>query len=121
MATVTIYGLDNSESTKDARDYFLECDGSVRYVDLSIHGIDSVDLHRFLCAFPLADLVATEGTTYKELAGKRDAVPQGELMSRIGLTPGLLRLPLVRGGGRLAVGDDEKGWSRIALGISSKG
>ena len=121
MATVTIYGLDNSEATKDARDYFRECDGSVRYVDLSIHGIDSVDLQRFLWAFPLADLVDTEGSAYRELAGNRAGVPSSELMSRIGVTPGLLRLPLVRGGGRFAVGDDEQGWNRIALGISSKG
>ena len=121
MATLTIYGLDNSEATKYARHYFRDHDGSVRYVNLGIQGLDGVELQRFLWSFRLMDLIDTDGDSYRTLAGDRSSVPAGELMSRIGRTPGLLRLPLVRRGGRLAVGDDEDAWDRIAIGISSKG
>ncbi len=121
MATVTIYGTYDSPSTQDAREYFRDGDGSVRYVDLTYKAIDAVDMQRFLAGYSLTELVDTEGAEYGRLLGARASVPNGELLSKIGQTPGLLRLPLVRGGGRLAVGDDETQWRRIAAGISSKG
>ena len=121
MASVTIYGIDNCDSTRLAREYFSDCDGSVRYVDLSSRAIDALDLQRFLWAFSLNELVDTEGAAYGELAGKRTSVPEGEVLAGFTRAPSLLRLPLVRGGGRFAIGDDEKAWQRIALGISSKG
>lgn len=121
MSIVTIYGTDNCESTRQARAYFSDCDGSVRYVDLGSRAIDAMDLQRFLWAFSLSELVDTAGAAYGELAGKRTSVPEGEVLAGFTRAPSLLRLPLVCGGGRFAVGDDEKAWRRIALGISSKG
>ena len=121
MATVTIYGTYESESTRQAQDYFQDCDGSVRYVDLWARPMDAMVLYHFLWEFPVRELVDMEGAAYQQLAGKRESVPDGELLSKIGSTPGLLRLPLVRCGGHLVVGNDERGWGRIAAGISSKG
>jgi len=121
MASVTIYGVNNSESTRLARDYFSDCDGSVRYVDLSCRAMDSLDMQRFLWEFSLRELVDTEGAAYGELAAKRTNVPEGELLAGFTRAPSLMRLPLVLGGGRFAIGDDERAWQRIALGLSSKG
>ena len=119
MSIVTIYGIDSCDSTRLARDYFSDSDGSARYVDLSCRAMDAMDLQRFLWAFPLSELVDTAGAAYQELAAKRASVPEGEILAGFSRAPSLLRLPLVLGGGRFAVGDDEKAWRRIALGISS--
>jgi arsenate reductase-like glutaredoxin family protein len=121
MAIVTIYGVNNSESTREARDYFSDCDGSVRYVDLSCRAMDAMDMQRFLWAFSLSELVDTAGAAYGELAAKRTSVPEGEILAGFSRAPSLMRLPLVLGGGRFAIGDDERAWQRIALGLSSKG
>lgn len=121
MSIVTIYGTDQCDATRQARDYFSDCDGSVRYVDLSCRAMDAMDMQRFLWAFALNELVDTEGAAYQQLAAKRTSVPSGEILAGIPRAPGLLRLPLVLGGGRFAIGDDERGWRKIAAGISSKG
>lgn len=121
MAIVTIYGIDQCDSTREARDYFSDCDGSVRYVDLRCRAMDAMDLQRFLWAFPLSELVDTAGAAYQELAAKRASVPEGEILAGFSRAPSMMRLPLVLGGGRFAIGDDERAWQRIALGLSSKG
>lgn len=121
MSIVTIYGIDQCDSTREARDYFSDCDGSVRYVDLSSRAIDAMDMQRFLWAFSLSELVDTAGAAYQELAAKRASVPSGEILAGFSRAPSMMRLPLVLGGGRCAIGDDERAWQRIAAGISSKG
>lgn len=116
-----IYGLPNCDATRDARRFFREYDIPVRFVDLSISPLDGSDLSNFLSTFPLSALIDSDSTVYAALAAKRDRVPDSELLSQIRVAPSLLRLPLIRSGSRLALGDDEDRWEIIAAGISSKG
>ncbi len=111
--TVQIFGVRNSPATRAAERFFKERRISVQFVDLKKKPMSPGEIKRFIDRFGLAQLLDAEGTAYLESGLKYLKVSDSELIGRIERDPQLLRLPLIRCGNRLSVGDDGAGWKAM--------
>ena len=110
---VQIFGLKSSLASRAAERFFKERRVTIQMVDLNQKPMAPGEIKRFVDKFGLAQLVDTEGKAYVDAGLKYMKVSDAELLGRIEREPKLLRLPLVRGGKRLSVGQDEAGWKAI--------
>jgi arsenate reductase-like glutaredoxin family protein len=79
-------------------------------VDLARRPLAAGELRRFSERFGAAALVDTESRAYREAGLAWQRQDDDEWARRLLAQPRLIRLPLVRAGNRLAVGDDETTW-----------
>ena len=113
MVTVQIFGIKNSPATRAADRFFKERGITIHSVDLKQKPMAPGEIRRFLDRFGLGALLDTESKPYVDAGLKYLKVTDAELLSRIEREPKLLRLPLVRSGNRLTVGQDEEGWKAM--------
>ena len=113
MVTVQIFGIKNSQSTRAAERFFKERRVSIHYVDLKIKPMSPGEIKRFVQRFGLAGIVDTESKAYVDAGLKYIRTSDADLLARIEKEPGLLRLPLIRGGTVLSVGHDETSWKAM--------
>lgn len=116
MAIVQIFGLRNSGATRAAERFFKERRAAIQLVDLKQKPMAPGEIKRFIERFSLAGLLDSEGKTYVDGGLKYLKLSDAELLGRIERAPQLLRLPLVRAGQRLSVGDDENSWKAMLAG-----
>lgn len=83
-------------------------------VDLKQKAMAPGEIKRFIDKFGLNALLDTEGKAYVDAGLKYLRVSDAELLEKIERDPKLLRLPLVRGGKHLSVGQDEAAWKLMA-------
>ena len=76
-------------------------------------GFAAGEIKRFVDRFGWPGLVDKEGKAYIDAGLKYLKLTEPELMGRIERDPGLLRLPLVRGGKLVSVGHDEASWKEM--------
>jgi arsenate reductase-like glutaredoxin family protein len=110
MGNVQIFGVKNSTATRAAGRFFKERRAAVQFVDLKQKAMAPGEIKRFVERFEWAGLLDTEGTAYQNAGLKYLKLSEAELLERIGRDPKLLRLPLVRSGSRLSVGQNEEAW-----------
>lgn len=115
MIGVQIFGVKNSQATRAAERFFKERRTTIHFVDLKQRPMAAGEMKRFVERFGLAGLLDTEGKAYADAGLKYLKLSDADLIRKIELEPRLLRLPLVRGAGRLSVGQDEDVW-RAMLG-----
>jgi arsenate reductase len=113
MANIQIFGVKNSQATRAAERFFKERRATIQMVDLKKKAIAAGEIKRFVERFGWTGLVDTEGKTYIEAGLKYLKLSEPELIERIERDPGLLRLPLVRGGKLVSVGRDETSWNAM--------
>lgn len=113
MDGVQIFGVKNSQATRAAERFFKERRVTVHLVDLKQRPMAAGELRRFVERFGLAGLLDTEGKAYADAGLKYLKLSESDLLRRIEQEPRLLRLPLVRGAGRLSVGQDEDVWKAM--------
>lgn len=111
--SVQIFGVKNSQPTRAAERFFKERRVAIHMVDLKQKPMSPGEIKRFSDRFGLAALVDTEATAYVDAGLKYMKMSEGELLGRIEREAKLLRLPLVRCGNKLAVGNDEAGWKAM--------
>jgi arsenate reductase len=111
--SIQIFGVKNSQATRAAERFFKERRAAVQMVDLKKKAIAAGEIGRFVERFGWAGLLDTEGKPYIEGGLKYLKLSEPELMGRIEREPGLLRLPLVRGGKLVSVGHDEECWKAM--------
>ena len=87
---------------------------SIQFVDLKTKPMSAGEIRRFIQRFGLDGLLDTEGAAYVDAGLKYMKMSEAELLERVARTPALLRLPLVRAGNLLAVGQDEASWKAMA-------
>ncbi|MFC6618266.1 ArsC/Spx/MgsR family protein [Deinococcus radiophilus] len=104
--TVQIFGTKKSKGARAAERFFKERRVGVHYVDLAQRPMSKGELTRFVQKFGLNALLDMEGKAYKDAGLEYLRVSDDSLLQKMLDDPGLLRLPLVRGGKRLAVGED---------------
>jgi arsenate reductase len=114
MSNVQIFGVKNSSASRAAERFFKERRVTIQFVDLKIKPISPGEIKRFIERFGLDRLLDTEGSAYVDAGLKYMKLSQPELMERIARTPALLRLPLVRYGNNLSIGQDETAWKAMA-------
>ncbi len=113
MQNVQIFGVKNSQATRAAERYFKERRIAIQFVDLKQKPIAAGEIKRFIDRFGWSGLLDTEGKAYIDAGLKYLKVSDSELMTRIERDPQLLKLPLIRGGKLLSVGQDEEGWKAM--------
>lgn len=110
---VQIFGVKNSPATRAAERFFKERGVKLHIVDLKQKPFAPGEIKRFTDRFGLGGLLDTEGKPYSDAGLKYLKVTDAEMIARIEKEPRLLRLPLVRAGNRLSVGQDDTAWKAM--------
>jgi arsenate reductase-like glutaredoxin family protein len=117
MQNVQIFGLKNSQATRAAERFFKERRVPIQYVDLKQKPMSPGEIKRFVERFGLQSLLDREGKAFEDAGLKYIRMSDPELLGRIEKDARLLKLPLVRGGKLLAVGQDEETWKAMAAAL----
>ena len=110
MDGVQIFGLKSSQPTRAAERFFKERRIPIHFVDLKIKPMSPGELKRFTDRFGLTALLDTDGAAWIDSGLKYIKMSDVEMIGRIAKEPRLLRLPLVRCGNKLSVGQNEEVW-----------
>jgi arsenate reductase len=110
---VQIFGVKNSPATRAAERFFKERRVSFHFVDLKVKPMSAGEIRRFVDKFGLPGLVDREGSAWVDAGLKYMKLSDAEMLGRIERDARLLRLPLVRAGKLLSVGQDENGWKAM--------
>lgn len=117
MPNVQIFGVKNSAAVRAAERFFKERRIPIQFVDLKQKPMAPGEIKRFVDRFSLAELVDTEGMPYVDAGLRYLKLSDTELLVRIEKEPKLLRLPLVRAGNKISIGQDEAAWQTMLAGI----
>ena len=113
MTNVQIFGLKSSQASRAAERFFKERRAAIQFVDLKQKAIAPGEIKRFIDKFGWSSLVDTEGKAYVNAGLKYLKISDAELFQKVERDPQLLRLPLVRSGKLLSVGQDEESWKAM--------
>jgi len=112
-SVVQIFGVKNSQATRAAERFFKERRVPIQLVDLKQKPMAAGEIRRFIDRFGLSGLVDTRSKSYEDAGLKYLKVSDSELLGKIEQDPKLLRLPLVRAGNRVSIGQDEAAWKTM--------
>ncbi len=107
---VQIFGLKASSATRAAERFFKERRIKIHFVDLNERAISPGEINRFVQKFGLNALLDTDGKAYADANLEYLRVTDAAMLERTIREPRLLRLPLVRAGKFLSVGQQEASW-----------
>jgi arsenate reductase len=82
-------------------------------VDLKKKALSAGEIKRFVDRFGWDGLLDSEGKPYIEGGLKYLKLSEAEVLARIEREPALLRLPLVRGGKLISIGNDPESWQAM--------
>jgi arsenate reductase (glutaredoxin) len=105
-----IFGFTDCQDTRKAQRFFRERGIIVHLVDLQERPAARVELRRFAEKFGAAALIDRDGARFKALGLRVAGDSPERLLERALTEPRLLRTPLVRCGGRVAVGHAPETW-----------
>ena len=114
MTGVQIFGVKGSQATRAAERFFKERRVPIQFVDLDQRSMAAGEINRFIQRFGFAELIDREGKAFESAGLKYLRVSDRDMMAKIEVEPKLLRLPLVRAGNLLSVGQDEALWKEMA-------
>lgn len=107
---VQIFGVRSSSATRAAERFFKERRAKIHSVDLSLRPMSRGEIGRFVQKFGLNALLDFEGKAYRDAGLAYMRVSDEGMLERIEREPRLLKLPLVRSGKHLSVGQAEAEW-----------
>jgi len=107
---VQIFGFTDCQDTRKAQRFFKERGISVHFVDLKERPATRGELRRFAEKFGAAAVIDRDGARYKALGLRVAGDSPERLLERALTEPRLLRTPLVRFGGRVAIGHAPDAW-----------
>src|SRR3954451_6028289 len=113
MVNIQIFGIKNSHATRAAERFFKERGPKLHIVDLKQKPFAPGEIKRFIDRFGFAGLIDTASKAYVDAGLKYLKVSESEMITRIEKEPKLLRLPMVRAGNRLSVGQDDAAWKAM--------
>ncbi len=113
MVSVQIFGVKNSQATRAAERFFKERRAEIHMVDLKQKPIAPGEIKRFVDRFGLAGILDTEGKSYIDAGLKYIKHSDAGMLQRMEQEPKLMRLPLIRSGKLLSVGQDEETWKAM--------
>jgi arsenate reductase-like glutaredoxin family protein len=116
VLNVQIFGVKNSPAVRAAERFFKERRIAIHFVDLKQKPMAAGEIKRFVDRFGLAGLVDTEGKSYIDAGLGYMKLSDSEVLSRIEREPKLLRLPLIRAGNQISIGQDEASWKAMVAG-----
>ncbi|WP_412027182.1 ArsC/Spx/MgsR family protein [Deinococcus yunweiensis] len=113
---VQVFGTRKSKETRAAERFFKERKIKIHFVDLNERPIARGELTRFVQKFGLNALLDLEGKAYERSNLAYLRTTEDGIIAKVIETPELLKLPLVRGGKVLTVGEDVDGWKEMVTG-----
>ncbi|AWN22411.1 arsenate reductase [Deinococcus irradiatisoli] len=111
--TVQMFGLKKSAATRAAERFFKERRVKVHFVDLASKPISKGELARFQQKFGPDGVLDKAGKAYEESGLPYLRLSEEGFLSKLAEFPAALKLPLVRGGKVLAVGEDPESWRKM--------
>jgi arsenate reductase-like glutaredoxin family protein len=113
VPSVQIFGIKGSQPTRAAERFFKERRVEIHFVDLARKPMSPGEIKRFIDRFTLPGLLDVEGKAYADAGLKYLRLSDADLLGRIEREPKLLKLPFVRGGNRISIGQDPGGWQHM--------
>ena len=107
---VQIFGFKDCQDTRKALRFFAERRISAHFVDLEERPATRGELRRFAERFGAVALVDRESSRFRDLGLHVAGDSPERLLERALGAPRLLRTPLVRCGGQLAIGPTPQAW-----------
>ena len=114
LMPVQVFGHAKSKATRKAQRWFSERRVAISFVDLRKRPPSPGELKRFVQKFGVATVLDPDSPAYQAKGLQYVSASDDEWIARMVADPLVLRLPLVRAGNVLAVGDDEAGWQQAA-------
>ncbi|PYN56070.1 MAG: arsenate reductase [Candidatus Rokuibacteriota bacterium] len=105
-----IFGFTDCQETRKAQRFFKERGVTVHFVDMKERPAARGELRRFEETFGAAALIDREGARFKALGLRVAGDSPQRLLEKALTEPRLLRTPLVRCGGRVAIGHAPEAW-----------
>src|SRR5438309_12088873 len=105
-----IFGFTDCQDTRKAQRFFKERGVSVHFVDMKECTAARGELRRFEEKFGAAALIDREGARFKALGLRVGGDSPQRLLEKALTDPRLLRTPLVRCGGHVAIGHAPDVW-----------
>lgn len=116
MKSITVYGIPNCDTVKQAREW-LDAQGvGYTFHDFRKHGLPRDRVDGWIAAVGWETLVNRRGTSWRKLdAAVRDGVVDAQTAIRVMQDqPSVIKRPVVDWGGATTVGFDVARWERLA-------
>jgi len=107
---VQIFGVKNDADTRKALRFFKERRVKVHFVDFKQRAPSKGELRRFFDKFGEERLIDRASKRFEALGLKSAYYGDERWIEIAEEEPAILRMPLVRSGGKLTVGHDEAAW-----------
>ena len=107
---VQIFGTKKSADTRKALRFFAERRVKTHFVDLNERAAAPGELRRFAQRFGVEALLDRESRRFAELGLRSALLSEERWLDKLADEPLLLRVPLVRNGGKLTIGLAEAEW-----------
>jgi arsenate reductase-like glutaredoxin family protein len=107
---VQIFGIKKSSDTRKALRFFAERRVKVHFVDLQERPASPGELKRFIQRFGLDALIDRSSRRFGELGLAAGYLSEERWLDKLTTEPLLLRMPLVRHGAQLTVGEAVDVW-----------
>jgi arsenate reductase-like glutaredoxin family protein len=107
---VQVFGIRKSAETRKALRFFAERRITAHFVDLTVRAASPGELKRFVQRFGIEALLDRDGRRFADLGLRAARYSDERWLDRLVQEPMLLRMPLVRWGGKLTIGDAEPDW-----------
>ena len=107
---VQIFGVKKSADTRKALRFFAERRVKAHFVDLNERAASLGELKRFAQKFGVGRLIDQDSRRFEELGLRHARLSDDTWLIRLSEEPLLLRMPLVRNGNALTIGEAEGEW-----------
>src|SRR5919112_178844 len=107
---VQIFGVKKSADTRKALRFFAERRVRTHFVDLNERAASPGELRRFMQQFGVELLIDRGSRRFAELGLGAARLSDERWLNKLADEPLLLRMPLVRHGSQLTVGDGSETW-----------
>jgi arsenate reductase-like glutaredoxin family protein len=107
---VQMFGLKSDAATRKAQRFFAERRIKVHFVDLKQRAIQPGELKRFLQKLGLSAIVDSGSKHFADSGLAHQRLTEERWIEKLSGDPLLLKLPLVRFGQQLTVGEAEETW-----------
>lgn len=114
---VQMFGLAKSQATRKAERFFKERRVPFHYHDLARRPPSPGELRKWVQRFGAEGCLDPESRSYTEQGLQWVSAGEDAWIARMVADPSILRLPLVRGGKELSVGEDPEAWERIVQAV----
>jgi arsenate reductase len=107
---VQIFGIRKSPDTRKALRFFAERRVQTHFVDLQERPASPGELRRFVQRFGIEAIIDRSSRRFADLGLKAAQLSEDRWLDKLATEPMLLRMPLVRHGALLTVGDASETW-----------